>query len=241
MNRFSDSNQAQALKIFFGIPQAQIDGDLGEALFDIERILGELDMYHALAKEKRTPDLSARRYHNQMLQAHCWRKLPTACEDEALFFLKMATLDIVNDVGDMAMDAGRIGELTRQMMEIERREGLKENDYWSIGEGPADYQAAGAESEVLQTRVEETVFLHVLRRYRFNAAAELYEKNPMEFEVMHEAGRRRVMPGDFMKLNLNRSAEESLLKEYGQAAVDLLHQRMKENGEREVRQRRARP
>jgi len=139
------------------------------------------------------------------------------------------------------MDVGRIGQLTRQMMEIEQREGLKENDYWLIGEGPPDYQAASAESSMLQTRVEETVFLHVLRRYRFNAAAELYEKNPMEFDVRHEAGRRRVMPGDFMKLNLNGSAEESLLKEYGQVAVDLLHQRLKESGMREVRQKRARP
>jgi hypothetical protein len=241
MNRFSSSNQAQTLRIFFSITQARIDRDLGEALFDIERILGELDVYHALAKEQRTPELSARQYHNKMLQAHCLRKLPTACEDEALFFLKIATLGIVNDVGDSAMDAGRIGELTRQMMEIEQREGLKKNDYWSIGEGPPDYQAAGAESLMLQTRVEETVFLHVLRRYRFNAAAELYEKNPMEFDVMREAGRRRVMPGDFMKLNLNKSAEECLLKEYGQAAVDLLHQRLKENGEREVRQKKTRP
>ena len=99
MNRFSDSNQTQALKIFFSIPQAQIDRDLGEALFDIERILAELNVYHALAKEKRTPELSARQYHNQMLQAHCLRKLPTACEDEALFFLNTAIVGIVNDVG----------------------------------------------------------------------------------------------------------------------------------------------
>ena len=232
MNRFFSTNRAEALRIFFSIPQAQIDRDLGGALFDIKRIFEEISAYYALAEEGRTPELSARRYHNRFLQAHCMRKLPAICEAEALFHAVWAAEDIVNDAAMNALEKGQIGELMRRMKEIEQREGLKENDYWSIGEGPPEYQAANAQSDVLLEKIDEAVMPCVLRRYRFGAVADMYENNRMEFDVMREVGRRQVFPGKCKKLNDGESKAKYFFEEYGQAGVDLLNQRLKESGER---------
>jgi hypothetical protein len=212
MSRFSSFNRAETLRIFFGIPQARIDRDLGGALLDVKRICEEIDAYCALAEQERTPELSARRYHNQFLQAHCMRKLPAICEAEALFHVASAAEDIVNDAAMNALEKGQIGELMRQMEEIERREGLKEREYWSIGEGPPDYQAANAQSDVLLEKIDEAVMPCVLRRYRFGAVADLYERNRMEFDVMREVGRRQVFPEKCEKLNDGESKAKFFLE-----------------------------
>jgi hypothetical protein len=232
MNRFSSQHQVQTLRIFFSIPQARIDRDLGGALLDVKRICEEIDAYCALAEQERTPELSARRYHNDLLQAHYMRKLPQICQEAALFFLAVVVEHIVNDVATCAVEKGEIRELMRQMTEIERREGLKKNEYWTIEESPPDYRQINAASEVLLNSISETIFLCVLRRYRFEAMADLYEKNRMEFDVMREVGRRRMYPGKSVELKVDESEAMFLFKKYGQAAVDLLRERSKKFNDR---------
>ena len=237
MSKFSSFNRVETLRIFFSIPQARIDRDLGGALFDVKRICEEIDAYCALAEQERTPELSARRYHNQFLQAHCMRKLPAICEAEAMFHVMRVAEDIVNDAAMNALEKGQIGELMRRMEEIERREGLKERDYWSIGEGPPDYQAANAQSDILLDKIDDAVMPCVLRRYRFGAVADLYENNRMEFDVMREVGRLRVFPEKTTKLDDGESKGTYFLETYGQAAVDLFYQRLRESDEWEARQK----
>ena len=94
MSVLFDIHPGEALRLFFEIPQAHIDQDLGFAAVRIMPILDEVAAFHAVGPKKKTAPLIARYYHNQLLTAHF------RAEAAAGFRRQGAILSFVGDAGD---------------------------------------------------------------------------------------------------------------------------------------------
>ncbi len=123
----------------------------------------------------------------------------------------------------VAAEKGRLAELSQALEEIKQRKGLKEGEYWPIGEGPTDYKSLISEYEGKSKSQEETVFLVLLHRYHFDYVITLYEQDRATFEVMVEVGRRL----DFPDAEMAQLHDERIRREYGDAAFELLQQRLR--------------
>ena len=69
---------------------------------------------------------------------------------------------------------------------IRQREGLDDDEYWPIGEGPEDWEELEQQySEVLDRKFEET-----LREFGIHEIADLYQMDREAFDAQREQGRR---------------------------------------------------
>jgi hypothetical protein len=226
------SHPAETVDLFFHLQQERIDEDLAAASGRLDAIGRDLDAFSRLPREEKTPERAAVWYHNQMLRARAVQLLPGTNEDTALYLIAWAAAQICQEAADAAPDTGRFLELSEQIKEIQEREGLGPDEYWKIGDGPEDYQAASDEHDALMAELDEVILLKVLRRYRFDAFADLYESDRMTYEVMKEAGRRLVLgpPSDDRNRDMNAIFDDELLSQYGPKALDLLQERLRSAG-----------
>lgn len=76
-------------------------------------------------------------------------------------------------------------EVTTLMDEIREREGLNDDEYWPIGEGPEDYEALEAQySRILALKFEDA-----LREFGLNDMADLHHQDRDEYDARREEGR----------------------------------------------------
>lgn len=87
------------------------------------------------------------------------------------------------------MERGELSELARKMDEIEKRQGLAPHEYWPARQGPPDYEPLRDQGDALLDKINDTILLHVLRLYRFDYIADLFERDHATYETMLEAGR----------------------------------------------------
>jgi hypothetical protein len=95
----------------------------------------------------------------------------------------------------VAHEQGRLAELSRRMEDIRKSEGLQDDEFWPIGKGREDYQELSKESEELYKKVRDTVFTTVLRRYRLEDIADLYENDRARFDELSERARNGIFSG----------------------------------------------
>jgi hypothetical protein len=220
------TDPAEALRMFLHIPQSEIDRDLASASTNLESIIGDIRAFLATSHAERPPLQEAQYWHNLMLQAHALQQNSNVPEDMAIFYVGFAARQIVNAACMEAHSKGRLDDLNRELRGIEEREGLDDDEFWRLGEGPDDYQALSAESESLFSRVEDTIMGHTLNQYRLGSVAKAYEDNRATYEVMFEVGRRLVSQGRDRNTDADGSMSAYILEHYGQAAFDLLQRRL---------------
>ena len=81
-----------------------------------------------------------------------------------------------------------LANITAQMDAIRQREGLDEDEYWSRGQGPADWEELnGQYSQIFDMKFEIT-----LREIGLNDIAELHHTDRDTFDALREEGRRLV-------------------------------------------------
>ena len=121
---------------------------------------------------------------------------------------------ITGDAQMLAANKGRLGEINALTDAIRRREGMEPVDDWMLGEGPADYQALVKESERLLDRIADAVLPMVLRRYRLNDMADLFERDRRTYDLRVEIG-RRISGGTLADPQQDAWHDQRLVQQYG--------------------------
>jgi len=182
------ANIQRTLSLFFAIEQKAIDCDLRNA----DNLKEETQsLLNSLPPGKRTAEKEARLAHLFLVQAHEYCRNDSSSELK-VYHATSSGFRIMLSVDLLASDKGRLAELMEAMGVIECREGV---DGWMPGDGPDDYRRLSDEFESLSQNQADTVFLFILRRYRFDDCANLFEEDRVEFEFQREVG-RRVTNGD---------------------------------------------
>jgi hypothetical protein len=184
---------AAVLRVLFAIPQSQIDRDVADEERDFDKMVQEIRTSFAEQQESKDPQATAHYHHKLMVRAKVYHSRTEIQEDHKLFFASLVAEDIADDAVSVAYESGRLAELARRMDEIQKREGLQDDEFWPIGEGPDDYQELSDESEELLDKVRDTVFTLLLRRYGLNGIADLYETDRVRFDELRERGRKIAM------------------------------------------------
>ena len=82
-------------------------------------------------------------------------------------------------------------DISTRIDAIQRREGLDDNEYWHIGQGPEDWQELNRQySQVLDAKFEEA-----LREFGLDNIADLYGMDRISYDAHREQGRRLVFEG----------------------------------------------
>jgi len=181
---------AAVLRLLFAIAKSQIDRDVAEGEKDFQRLMEDSDA-DQLEGDKNLEDM-ARYHHKQMVRAKVTQSRKHLRDEFKLYFAAMAAHGIAEEAVSVADEQGRLAELGHRMDEIQEREGLQDDQFWPVGEGPEDYQQLCSETEELFARVYDTVFTTMLRRYHLDEIADLYENNREQFEEQWERGRKLI-------------------------------------------------
>jgi hypothetical protein len=187
------ADSAAVLRHLFAIHPSQIDRDTAEGHRDVEELM-EVTAESLLGqRDSADPEVVARYLHTNMVRAVVARSLGTFSEGFTLFFSASAADAIAEEAKLVALGGGRLAELGLRMDAIRRREGLAEDESWPVGEGPIDYQDISDESSALFTKVYDTTFTTVLRRYDLGDIADLYESDRPAYEELWEIGRQSLL------------------------------------------------
>ena len=88
-----------------------------------------------------------------------------------------------------------LAEISVRMNAIQKREGLDDDEFWPIGEGPEDWEKLSDKySQVLNEKFEKT-----LREFNLNSMADTYCTNRERYDEIREQG-RRIAIDDFGEL-----------------------------------------
>jgi hypothetical protein len=210
----------------FAISQESIDLDLAEIDDKIEGIRDDERAYMNLALEKISVAEIAASYHRRLLQGHAAWLYSCLSRDLLLYTKTLPAHQIAEMACTVACQSGRLASLTSLMVGYENEEGLEEGEVWSLGNGPQEYQDAAREGEELLGDITDTVFVEVLKRYRFYEALEMIEKNRSEYEIRYEVGRRLLSPDVAEDVEANRFAGEAIRSSFGHAAYGRLQARL---------------
>ena len=97
--------------------------------------------------------------------------------------------------GQRRMDGlynSELGDINARMDAICKREGLDDDEYWPIGQGPEDWEELNEQySQILDAKFEET-----LREYGLVDMADLYRQNRETYDAHREEGRRLVFEAE---------------------------------------------
>jgi hypothetical protein len=181
---------AAVLRLLFAIPQKQIDRDVAEGEKDFQRLMEDSDT--STIEKTNNPEEEARHHHKQMVRAKVMRSRKSLQEEMKLYFAAMAVHSIAEEAVSVADEQGRLAELGARMDEIQKREGLQDDEFWPLDKGPEDFQQLFSESEELFAKVYDAVFTTMLRRYHLDGILDLYENNREQFEKMWEQGRKMI-------------------------------------------------
>ena len=230
-----DSTRKEALCIFFDVSEEKITEDISIAGQDVikslKNIKTDLEKYYSQDEDKRKPVDIAKHWHDMMLVGCVNADNVNIHEYEAFFCVVYSANDVAQEACHEASESpGQLQELSKQMQEIEKREGLERDEYWPPKKGPIDYVHIEEKWERLYDCIRCAVIACILRKYGFEEYAKLLDENRMEFEVRKEAG-RRAMHGagnDKVLLEAERKLEDSFVNKYGEEAVKLLKTRIEE-------------
>jgi len=204
--------------------RSAIDRDLkGAQEEDILTLVTQISSLNGIPVEACTPETDARLAHLLMVQAHklCQGdKLPPEIKT---FYAAISADRIASEAVTVAMDKGELAELSASIDAVRRREGLTGDEEWRLGEGPADYRQLEAKAGRVIDRITDTIFAYMLRRYRLEEHAELFERDRVAFEIQREVG-HRVLYGTGAERLMDKYFRET----YGAAALRRVKLRTKQ-------------
>lgn len=223
------SDPAEVLRLIFGLQPDQIQKDEDAAVNRLEQLNAESAAYIDVPREERTSESEALQAHREMLMGHAFAAHQTS-PDAALFLISSAAEHVAEEAAEATRDHGRLAELSVLMREIEQREGLGPDEFWKIGDAPADYEELSRESTALFEETMSNIFIHLLRRYGYGTLADLYEEDRANFEIMKEVGRRLNSMSDSRDAEVDAFFADQILKDHGRKALARLQKRLEENG-----------
>ena len=105
------------------------------------------------------------------------------------FLLRASAVEHVHDQHWIdGLYHAELGDISARLDAIREREGLDDDEFWPIGQGPEDWQELNEEySRVLGAKFEET-----LREYGLVDMADLYRQDREAYDMRREEGRRLV-------------------------------------------------
>ncbi len=117
-------------------------------------------------------------------------EISNALPDDALFFLKVWTLEALTEERiHAAMESGgELRSLSDRMREIEEEHGVDRGEPWWPGQGPANWEELRRE---WQQRVD-AIFLDTLEAHGETDLAQLFREDPEVFNRKEEKGRRYI-------------------------------------------------
>ncbi|HVW38743.1 MAG TPA: hypothetical protein VHB99_15620 [Pirellulales bacterium] len=101
--------------------------------------------------------------------------------DEAGFYLVAFMIDELTNESR----SEKLRKIERQIQRIERKHGLRKDEYWTDDDAPAEYQAARKR----QREIWDEVFRENLIAHGENEIAELFARDRSAYEAKFEAGR----------------------------------------------------
>ena len=108
-----------------------------------------------------------------------------------IFLLRVSAIERIHD---RRVHEGLYAELdviVEKLDAIRQREGLNDDQFWRIGQGPEDWEDLDHQyEEVLEARFEEA-----LREFGFDNIADLYHTDRKSYDALREKGRRLVFEG----------------------------------------------
>ncbi len=108
-----------------------------------------------------------------------------------IFLLRVYAIERIHD---RRVHEGLYAELeviVEKMDTIRQREGLNDDQFWPIGQGPEDWEDLEHQyTEVLEARFEEA-----LREFGFDNIADLYHTDRKSYDARREMGRRLLIEG----------------------------------------------
>lgn len=222
----SAQSSSETLAILFAIEQSVIDRDLAAAEENFDAVIDEIQALLVAPPKAKSPAKTARLAHLMMIQAH------EVCQDEnapaeiKVYYAWFGAEQTVGEAENAAPGKDNLAEILSRIETIRKREGLAQGEYWERGNGPADFQELDDEFEEVLGRIRDTVFTFVLRRYRLDAQAELFERDRVEFEVQREVGRRFIAPAHKQTPDADQVMDEFFEDQYGPDALRRVHQRL---------------
>ena len=100
----------------------------------------------------------------------------------------------------IAYDSGKLGRLNRAIDQMREDAGIGEGEdfdcEYPIVERRVEYDALVEQCGELLTRIDDTMIVETLRRYRLGHIAELFERSRSEFEELATQGRKILFPDD---------------------------------------------
>lgn len=213
----------EAWDIFSGIEQRAIDEELARVGSDLE----EFKRHRVHQKARReTPRERALEAHGFLVMASVLSRKEHILPEFRVHLADFAARRLTEDAQFLAYKKGRLAETGAQMEVIRVREGLLDPlDYWPLGEGPDDYKALVEESSRECERIADTVMATILRRYRMDDLASLFEQDRRSFELQSEIGRRIGVAKDETD---SEWMDQHIREEYGDDALVLVHHRIAE-------------
>jgi hypothetical protein len=221
-------NPSKTLEILFDIKQEAINHDLRRAEEDTRSISTEISSLFAVPLAVRTPETDAKIAHLFMVEAHEICRRDSVAPELNTFFAAFAAGHIVQDAETVAWGKDTCAALSSRMNLIRRREGLADDEDWVFDEGPQDYRELDDKVRQVLERVEDTVFVFVLRRYRMDEHADLFERDRREFEIQREIGSRVNSPPCKETENTENEKDDYFRREYGSDALERVRSRVKE-------------
>lgn len=186
------SNNERMLDIFLNIDPSVIKRDLDNVEGSLTEVVGAAKKLRRIAQADRTPEDSAKLAHLTLLQACEVARHPNFLPEQVVFHAAHAADGICQDATSVAFNRGQLADLAGKLRELERRDGLKTDEYWAQGEGPEDYQDVSKELDELLDKIRDTLFVHILRTYHLADVADQFENDRLAFEIEREVGRRLV-------------------------------------------------
>ena len=222
-------NSAETLAILLGMSQQAIDIDLENAREENLSIAREISSLGKTPCTARTPEGNARLAHLKMLQAHMVCDSEDVLPEFKTFYAALGAATIIEEVESVAANKDGLADLASQMDAIRSREGLTAHESWGKAEnGPADYRVLSDVYGRILERIGDTALIYVLRRYRLEEQADLFESDRVSFEVQREVGRRLSVPmpdeGDAMEHLTNRYIE----RKYGTETLHRIEIRVRQ-------------
>ena len=222
--------ESDTFRAFFAISQERIDADLEQAQESSDTLRQEERDHLNLHPSLISAESLAFSYHRRLLQGCVSLEQSRLPRDLLIYSLTLPAHQIAELACTVACRSGRLAELSVEMKKLSEGEGLGGDSIWSIGEGPAAYQEASAESDQILDDISETIFIQVLRRYHCHEIIELIEKKRDEYEVRYEVGRRLVHPDLAENTEANRFEEQLILERYGELTHRRLQSRLRKVG-----------
>jgi len=123
--------------------------------------------------------------------AKAMREAGVLSDDKAFYMIAHPIISIAEDRVAFSGAHPALDAISKKIRCVERGHGLAEDECWSHGEGPREYQELQEE----WNRVYDAVFAATFEEYGEPELAALYRNENKRFEQQYEKGRRHFFRG----------------------------------------------